>query len=76
MNEWISLKNKLPEEGVPVLVAIYVADWIQPCDIEIAWRENGKWEYVYTLAEDANADVIGWMPLPEFPENYKKEIEK
>ena len=76
MSEWISPKDKLPEEGVTVLVAVYVADWKQPCDIEIAWRENGRWKYDYILTEDANADIIGGMPLPEFPPNYKKEIER
>ena len=61
MSEWISVKERLPEETYLVLV------WDNDCDqVAIAslqrdgsWCGDGVWK---------DANVTHWMPLPEPPE--------
>lgn len=60
MNEWISVKERLPEEGEDVLA--YLGEGI----FGICWLlKDGYWEtrdsFLYP------DDVTHWMPLPEPP---------
>ena len=58
---WISVKERMPEDGKNVLAyeggGFYFLDWC--CD--------GEW----VVASESTAVVTHWMPLPEPPEGQK-----
>jgi hypothetical protein len=60
MGEWISVKDRMPEEGVDVLV--YGEIWHNKKGIEVDFVKNGNF-----VACDE--DVTHWMPLPTPPES-------
>lgn len=71
MSEWISMKNRLPEIGVKVLIFDYYNDFdvwfleLDETDDIVHWEDqNGYW---YPLH-----DATHWMPLPEPPEEVKQ----
>jgi hypothetical protein len=70
--QWISVKDRLPEEDVAVLVYGQVLN--DPPDvIGVRRRYNGDQEWKYTWeSEDGfiyrEDDVTHWMPLPKPPE--------
>ena len=69
MSEWISVKDRLPEIGVEVLICDvscsngYRDIWSLERDEvydDIGWNDkNGDWYYL--------DDVTHWMPLPKPP---------
>jgi hypothetical protein len=75
LNNWISVKDRLPEEDIAVLVYGQVLN--DPPDvIGVRRRYNGDQEWKYTWeSEDGfiyrEDDVTHWMPLPEPP---KEEV--
>lgn len=70
-NEWFSVKKRLPENGVHVLVKQkdnkypYIASWMEDERSDgfliIAWIS-----YPYDI--DYNNDITHWQPLPSSPE--------
>ena len=70
-SQWISVKDRLPEEDIAVLVYGQVLN--DPPDvIGVRRRYNGDQEWKYTWeSEDGfiyrEDDVTHWMPLPEPP---------
>lgn len=55
MNEWISVKDRLPEPWVEVLV-YRGADWpVVSCEVDT----NRNWLHFFNITH--------WMPLPEPP---------
>ena len=62
MNNWILVKDRLPETGAPVLI-------VNICEeIAVGWVDNGyfeTWDDRFTTT----VIVTHWMPLPELPEN-------
>ena len=60
-NEWMPCSEKLPEEGVPVLVCF--TDWqTQEKTIDVSclrdrnlWDDHGRY----------NKECVAWMPLPD-----------
>lgn len=74
-NGWISVKDRLPEEDIAVLVYGQVLN--DPPDvIGVRRRYNGDQEWKYTWeSEDGfiyrEDDVTHWMPLPEPPKEEK-----
>ena len=70
MSEWISVKDRLPEPEIRVLVAY-------GSEAEIAWidkiKSDQKWEVDYhscgCCASFVSRLVTHWMPLPELPED-------
>lgn len=65
--EWISAKDRLPEEGTPVLVVrpIYTLK-----EMYVAFLENGKWCDNYfgrEIALEADKKITHWAELPELP---------
>ena len=70
-HEWISVKDRLPEEGVLVLVAFDVDFGLgETRQVDTAMRQEGVFcgggldNY---LAFPCEVDVTHWMPLPEPP---------
>lgn len=64
-NEWISVKDRLPEINEPVLV--HCRGYIS-----IAWRvsgDNGGWYWNSQMSyPEEMVDTDYWMPLPNPPE--------
>ena len=70
MMEWISVKDKLPEDGFSVLVYYERNAWpnrrnvpIRKKEVGVGWQCDGKWHV------DGCSKVVGiaWMPLPKPP---------
>lgn len=72
MSKWISVEERLPEQGqlvlvwgkrwfddaAKIIVAYYSGDWRAS---ELAWTDDG-------IEEATVSDVTHWQPLPERPE--------
>ena len=68
--EWISVHDRLPEEGVRVLVCtehvMYGRTKYYKCDVTIGEINDGKWKCANFLWNT----VYAWKPLPELPEGF------
>ena len=60
-NGWISVKDRMPEEGVDVLVYGYIYLNRKGADVDFVDRESGNFFYY----DDGR--VTHWRPLPEPP---------
>lgn len=65
---WISVKDRLPEDYIKVLVA--VTD-VAGTFVAVVWREDNNWND----GEGGwpNEDVTHWMPFPEPPKEEEHE---
>ena len=64
VQEWISVKDRLPENREDVLV---VAFWHERWNVQWGWyAPNGRVWHV-GLMEETDYPVSHWMPLPEPP---------
>lgn len=66
MGEWISIKERLPEELTEVMVFMEAT----PQGVFMAFLENGKWLDGYSgkgIVLMQQELVTHWMPLPEPP---------
>ena len=75
MSDWISVKNRLPEDGVDVLCWY---EYFRYGDYNCIWRTygigycyNGHWGG--EVMNGTRTRVIAWMPLPEPPEGEDHE---
>jgi len=77
MSEWISVKDRLPENNDDVLVTDG-----EDCAVLFFHKNDNKWKYGYGLLEAYNYDggacieaetqgMTHWMPLPEPPKDTK-----
>lgn len=69
--QWVSVEDRLPEPGVPVLVNYIGTDELPHADGVVAWTDWGAlwWEGSLADSEDEVAvPITHWMPLPEAPE--------
>ena len=71
MSEWISVKEKLPEEGQDVIIAIFdtAKKTYQMMSDSLTFYRN-KWVWWTNDPIGNNQDITHWQPLPEPP---KKE---
>lgn len=62
---WISVKKRLPEPAVDVLVLVECTN--------LSWKYRiGRYECGYWLGDVKKTNkVLAWMPLPDFPELYQ-----
>lgn len=76
MSEWISVKDRLPNEWTFVLVYCKMPGTNEPCPISIAMLEDKEWDILGDNAACAcgdllwgidSDDITHWMPLPEPP---------
>ena len=61
--EWISVKDRMPEEGVDVLVYGYIYLNRKGADVDFVDRESGNFFYY------DEGEVTHWRPLPEPPKS-------
>ena len=69
--QWISVEDRLPEPGVPVLVNYIGTDELPHADGVVAWTDWGAlwWEGSLADSEDeVTVPITHWMPLPGAPE--------
>ena len=59
---WIPVEERLPEEGVSVLVNHWMTG------IEMAYRRGDQWGITWTGFMGSGSGYTHWMPLPEPPE--------
>ena len=65
MNEWISVKDRLPEERTEVLV--YRGGYIDMMNV-YTYLGNGEWEDSYGYwSKTEDEGITYWMPLPDLP---------
>ena len=72
-NTWVSVKDKLPEQGKDVLVyiernAYRFDEVIRKREIAIGWHIEGRWHV------DGCSKVVGlyWQELPELPKEVSE----
>lgn len=66
--QWVPVSERLPEEGVIVVIACERSSLEQFTDVGVIL--NGNWHYAYTnhrIRADGGVTVTRWMPLPEPP---------
>lgn len=68
--EWISVEDRLPEEGELVLVAHKTGISIAKCTLK--FKGKAYWKG-YRGRSHSLATVTHWMPLPECPKKNKGE---
>ena len=72
--QWISVKDRLPEEGEHVLIWYeyfrYGSYNRMYKTYEIAYQYDGFWSGVNSLGQKAR--VFAWMPLPEPPKGEQR----
>lgn len=65
MSDWISIKDRLPEKGIPILVY-----W--DCIVSMGIHMNGGFvvleDFMYRAHGVGYDLVTHWMPLPKSPE--------
>lgn len=64
MSKWISVKERLPEEGKEVLV--YIPKYIQQYFIAFLSLKNSEWSNRYCANME---EITHWQPLPSRPED-------
>ena len=71
---WIPVTERLPEEGVPVLINYIGIDGKVYADGVAVWTDYGCFWWEGSLAyceEEVAVPITHWMPLPEPPEEVE-----
>ena len=66
MNEWISVKDRLPEAGGYVACIAKRNPFSRFMPMVVRIEKNG---WVNPITEQYISEVTHWMPLPELPED-------
>ena len=73
--QWISVEDRLPELGVPVLVNYIGTDELPSADGVVVWTDWGALWWEGSLADsesEVTVPITHWMPLPEAPKEGEK----
>lgn len=75
--EWISTKDRLPDEGEYVLInsRTYISDFLETI-FAVAYLDNGWWRdswFDRQIALETDKDITHWAELPELPELPQEE---
>lgn len=70
--EWISTKDRLPDEGAYVLInsRTYISDFLETI-FAVAYLDNGWWRdswFDRQIALETDEDITHWAELPELPQ--------
>jgi len=71
--KWTSVKDRLPDKDAPYLVFIPTADDSKPLTL-IAWYDPKGYGWS-GIVEYWVCAITHWMELPDWPEDYKKEVD-
>lgn len=76
MSKWISVDERLPEEGDIIVSAHFYDNGLMP-DAAVCWLLNGKFHFYEdgTCSEEniyLDMVVTHWMPIPEPPKENDK----
>lgn len=66
-NQWISIKEKLPDKDAPYLIHALTADIDKPL-IAMAWHDPHGYGWSL-MPKHFIKSITHWMPLPEPPNN-------
>ena len=66
MSEWISVKDRLPENDDRVLAYVFRQGVEMACYHINNPELYGKW-FLYEVGGTSDDDILYWMPLPEAP---------
>ena len=70
MSEWISVKDRLPEARVDVLICAGVEMCVGYFNYGFFYPSSAKTSYDMASSElDFECEVSHWMPLPEAPKD-------
>ena len=69
--EWISTKDRLPDEGMYVLInsRTYISDFLE-ITFAVAYLDNGWWcdsWFDRQIALESDEEITHWAELPEPP---------
>lgn len=70
--QWISVEDRLPEPGVPILVNYIGTDGLPYADGVVAWTDWGALWWEGSLADsesEVTVPITHWMPLPPVPKD-------
>ena len=67
MSEWISVKERLPEDGTEVLA------YVEGCETFIAYYGSGKWRNGRRAGASVVNTVARWASIPCRPEDSVRE---
>lgn len=73
--QWISVEDRLPEPGVPVLVNYIGTDELPSADGVVVWTDWGALWWEGSLADsesEVTVPITHWMPLPPGPKECAK----
>ena len=73
--QWISVEDRLPELGVPVLVNYIGTDELPSADGVVVWTDWGALWWEGSLADsesEVTVPITHWMPLPPVPKEGAK----
>jgi len=74
-HRWISVKDRLPEEGEEVLIfGQYLNDIPKILGVRSRYKGDQDWKYTWEGPDEwvyRENDVTHWMPLPEPPKEKK-----
>lgn len=79
VNNWVSVKDRMPEKSGWYLVSLINTRTGHRWEVPVpADYSQGKWDYSYLVVEDdatliLNNTVTHWMPRPEPPEVSKND---
>ena len=66
---WHKIADVPPRENQQVLVAIRLKDRPRP-RVELLWYRHGRWLDLANEEAATDDNVLGWMPLPPFPDGW------
>jgi hypothetical protein len=70
---WIPVDERLPQEGVNVLVALRIGDRLT---VDTDRIYGGRWFAYGSRGYRGSGYVTHWMPLPNHPKEKRKETQK
>jgi len=69
--KWISVKDRLPEDGVEVLITDGENIDVSFCELTYFGDDPNEMEWFGRISPWHFGNITHWMPLPELPKGVK-----